>query len=148
MESKNGSVISARDVIFDQDEVFDGNADRLRNDFATMSIDGIAELLNSVQVPSQNFQTSEVGGPSWTRDNEPYQGDEDITMIDNTDREIEGQEPHVDTDLAVEGSVEPQNITDSRVEGLVGGVPSAAVNDSQVLINERHLLDEIDEFLK
>jgi hypothetical protein len=47
---KLGVVVSVRDVIFNEDEVFDGNLDKLCNDLATTTIDEIAELLNSVYI--------------------------------------------------------------------------------------------------
>jgi hypothetical protein len=52
-----------RDIIFNKDEVFNGNLDKLCNDLATTIINEIAELLNSVHVQNNNLQSAIVGGP-------------------------------------------------------------------------------------
>uniref|UniRef100_A0A093V6S6 Copia protein n=1 Tax=Talaromyces marneffei PM1 TaxID=1077442 RepID=A0A093V6S6_TALMA len=77
---KLGVVVSARDVIFNEDEVFDGNLDKLRNDLATTTIDEIAELLNSVHIQNDKLQSATVGGPSWTQEDEPnsYNNEESL----------------------------------------------------------------------
>ena len=118
---KLGVVVSARDVIFNEDEVFDGNLDKLRNDLATTTIDEIAELLNSVHIQNDNFQSATVGGPSWTQDDEPNSYDNEESL-----------EPRLTT-----GDVQNEDIN-LRVEGRgLTGAPSAADVNTGIPFQDR-----------
>ncbi|EED23215.1 conserved hypothetical protein [Talaromyces stipitatus ATCC 10500] len=152
---KLGVVVSARDVIFNEDEVFDGNVDKLRNDLATTTIDEIAELLNSVQILNDDFQSTTVGGPSWTRDDEPILNAKEEGLnpridVKSNSRIVEAEEnahlrvegKPLDAHLRVEGKpfdahlrVEGKPDIDLRVEGLTGA-PTAAGTDARVLVED------------
>ncbi|QGA21642.1 hypothetical protein EYB26_009353 [Talaromyces marneffei] len=118
---KLGVVVSARDVIFNEDEVFDGNLDKLRNDLATTTIDEIAELLNSVHIQNDKLQSATVGGPSWTQEDEPnsYNNEESLEP-----RLTTGDAQNEDINLRVEGRGPP-------------GAPSAADIDAEVPFQDR-----------
>jgi GAG-pre-integrase domain len=45
-------VVSTRDVIFDEDSVFDGNLDHLRDDLLRVNLDELKDLLNLVDEPT------------------------------------------------------------------------------------------------
>jgi hypothetical protein len=118
---KLGIVVSTRDVIFNKDEVFDGNLDKLRNDLATTTIDEIAELLNSVHVQNDNLQSATVGGPPWTQEDEPNSYDNEESL---EPRLTTGDAQNEDMNLQVEG------------RGPTG-VPSAADIDAGVPFQDR-----------
>jgi hypothetical protein len=171
---KLGIVVSARDVIFNEDEVFDGDLDKLRNDLATTTIDEIAELLNSVHIQNDNLQSTTVGGPSWTRDDEPFLNAEegglhpqDILGLDNgSPRDILGLDNKSFLN-AEEGGLHPQDILgldngsprdilgldqkqdiNLRVEGPTGALSAAGMDAGSPIEDEAIQPDKDDQFEK
>jgi hypothetical protein len=54
-------VIRARDVIFNEDEVFNGNLDRLRDDCLHIDLEQLAQLLISLDTSSKPEENPELG---------------------------------------------------------------------------------------
>jgi hypothetical protein len=50
----NNTVIRARDVIFDEDQVFDGNLEKLRDDCLNIDLDDLSALLTQLDVSQRH----------------------------------------------------------------------------------------------
>ena len=98
---KLNKVISTRDVIFDEDALFDGDIKRLQDDLLHINLDELTALLPRLD-QSESNDVGEINEPASTEDGPLVFGGFD--SID--DEPIEVQPMDVDTEVSKEGDAE------------------------------------------
>ena len=96
-------VVSTRDVIFDEDSVFDGNLDHLRDDLLRINLDELKDLLDRVDESTIEIITEE-NQPSRPMDDESVIGGFDFNDNEPVDTETSEE------DTTDSGGAEPMEV--------------------------------------
>ncbi|KAL6362809.1 hypothetical protein LRP88_04119 [Fusarium phalaenopsidis] len=147
-----GKVISTRDVIFDEDEQFNGDINQLKDDLLRVSREELDQLLNQVEEARPDQSTAETATGSRTWNANHYEDQDDALDLDLRDQGdvlgLRGQANEIDPDDALDLDLRDQG----DVLGLRGQAneidPDDALNrdlrDRGNILGLRDQVNEID----